>query len=153
MTGQTFRAGVGMIVRRGDGLVLAIARSDVPGAWQLPQGGLEPGEDPEDAAWRELAEETGLGQEHVRLTRSLDAWLGYELPAELRSAKTGRGQVHMWFEFELRIGTTIPSPPANARTEVNAVRWMNLAQLIEMTVAFRRPAYRLLLKWLDERMS
>jgi putative (di)nucleoside polyphosphate hydrolase len=106
-----FRAGVGMIVTDGAGLVLALERSDVPGAWQLPQGGMEEGETAEAAAWRELQEETQLGREHVFLLESLDAWLGYELPEDLRSRKTGRGQVHRWFLFQLKVGVALPPPP------------------------------------------
>ena len=54
-----FRAGVVAVVRRSDGQVMAFERADAPGAWQLPQGGIESGETPEQAAWRELREETG----------------------------------------------------------------------------------------------
>ena len=61
MAGPHFRAGVVAVVRRDDGLVMAFERADLPGQWQLPQGGLEAGESPVEAAWRELAEETGLG--------------------------------------------------------------------------------------------
>ena len=55
-----FRAGVVTVVRRADGQVLAFERSDRPGQWQLPQGGIESGETPSAAAWRELAEDDAL---------------------------------------------------------------------------------------------
>src|SRR5687767_13981343 len=58
MAGHHFRAGVVAVVRRADGRVLAFERADLPGQWQLPQGGLDRGESPEQAAWRELEEET-----------------------------------------------------------------------------------------------
>jgi len=58
--GQYFRAGVGPIIRRPDGRILALERADIPGAWQLPQGGLEKGEEPFEAILREIAEETGI---------------------------------------------------------------------------------------------
>ena len=60
VAGHNFRAGIVAVVRRGDGRIMAFERVDSPGQWQLPQGGLERGETPEQAAWRELGEETGL---------------------------------------------------------------------------------------------
>ena len=60
MPSRHFRAGVVIAVRRDDGQLLAFERADVPGQWQLPQGGLETAERPVEAAWRELGEETGL---------------------------------------------------------------------------------------------
>ncbi len=73
MGSRHFRAGVVAVVRRSDGQVLAFERADGPGNWQLPQGGLEKGEPPIDAAWRELGEETGLGPADVALVAA-HAW-------------------------------------------------------------------------------
>ncbi|MFM8650631.1 MAG: NUDIX domain-containing protein, partial [Actinomycetota bacterium] len=75
MAGATFRAGVAMIVRRGDGQLLAFERRDSPGSWQLPQGGIDAGETPTDAAWRELHEETGLDINSVRLVGECPDWI------------------------------------------------------------------------------
>ncbi len=141
---DTFRAGVGMVVTDGAGRVLALERSDVRGAWQLPQGGLGAGEEQESAAWRELKEETGLGPDQVELQEALDVWLGYELPENLRSNKTGRGQVHRWFLFRMREGAVIPPLVDLDDKEFANRRWTTLADLAETAVAFRRPVYRIL---------
>jgi len=67
MTSPDYRAGVVILVRGLDGRLLAFERDDVPGQWQLPQGGLEENETPLAAAWRELHEETGLGRGDVQI--------------------------------------------------------------------------------------
>lgn len=147
--GEAFRAGVGMLVRRSDGLVLALERSDLRDAWQLPQGGLNRDEPAEDAAWRELQEETGLTAAHVSLAAVHDAWIGYELPPDARSAKTGRGQVHLWFLFRLRDAIDLPSLPGGEQAEFRAAAWINLEDLVASVVEFRRAEYRTLALWLD----
>jgi putative (di)nucleoside polyphosphate hydrolase len=145
----TFRAGVGIVVLDAAGRALALERATVPGGWQLPQGGIEGDEEPVDALWRELREETGLTADDVRVVAELPEWLGYELPAEYRSAKTGRGQVHKWFvlragadDLPVRTGTM---PGA----EFRAWRWVGLAELAEQAVTFRRPVYRRLAALVD----
>lgn len=133
-----FRAGVVTVVRRRDGLLLACERADLPGQWQLPQGGMHEGESPEDAAWRELHEETGLDERSVRLTGERDGWTMYQYPGG--ATKRGRiGQAHRWFFFEPRNGAMI-EPRVDGR-EFRDWRWMVPAELIEQVVEFRRPAY------------
>ncbi len=64
---QTFRANVGVIIANHEGKVLALQRHGKPGAWQMPQGGLDVGEEPQSAALRELTEETGIQADQVCL--------------------------------------------------------------------------------------
>jgi putative (di)nucleoside polyphosphate hydrolase len=132
-----FRAGVVAVVRRSDGQVLAFERVDAPGAWQLPQGGIESGETPEQAAWRELREETGLTKRDVRLVDQPPHWTIYEWPAEMRT--TDRiGQAHRWFFFEPLDDDIEPQPDGS---EFTAWRWMSAPDLIECVVEFRRGPY------------
>ena len=90
---QTFRANVGVVVADHAGRVLALSRAGRPGAWQLPQGGLDMGEEPEAAAWRELEEETGLDAEQVELVAEHPRWLTYELPPELEPYVAEKGSI------------------------------------------------------------
>lgn len=144
----SFRAGVGAVIVDGAGRVLAFDRADVEGpAWQLPQGGLERGESPEDAAFREVREETGLGRDALQLLDRLDEPLAYELPEAMRSGKTGRGQVLYWFFFRLK-GDATPRLPCGG--EFSAWQSMDFDALTETTVAFRRPTYRKLARHLEE---
>lgn len=133
-----FRAGVVTVVQRADGKVLAFERSDRAGQWQLPQGGIESGESPLAAAWRELAEETGLDERHVRLLGEHAEWTVYAWPESMRPV--GRlGQAHRWFFFEWNGGAADPTPDGR---EFRAWQWMERSDLIDQVVGFRRGPYR-----------
>lgn len=124
------------------GRVLVLERSAIPDAWQRPQGGIEGDEAAIDALWRELREETGLTIEQLELRYEVPEWLGYELPPEARSGKTGRGQVHKWFVLRVR-DHDVPVQVGDAsQAEFSSWRWVQLTELIELSVPFREPVYR-----------
>jgi putative (di)nucleoside polyphosphate hydrolase len=137
---EYFRAGAGAVIINDKGLVLALERAAIKGAWQLPQGGLKKGEEPLDAAYREIEEETGIVREDLELLSKSLAPLVYELPPEARSEKTGRGQVQYWFLFRFRGNDG--SINVERGGEFRAWRWLPFPELIASTVEFRRPVYR-----------
>ena len=145
--GATFRAGVVAVILRDDGDVLAFERADVRGAWQLPQGGIDAGEEPGETAWREVAEETGLGPAELELVAEYPEWIAYEVPAERRLRKTGLGQVQRWFLFRARHDSIEPAPD---QREFVDWRWVSPAWLIEHVVEFRRAGYERVLGTLGE---
>ncbi len=133
-----FRAGVVTVVRRSDGVVLAFERTDVPGSWQLPQGGLEKAERPLDAAWRELGEETGLGPRDVELVGEHPEWVPYEWPDEIVGTGARLGQIQRWFFFRALSDDLEPTPDGR---EFRAWRWADPAWLVGHVAPFRRVAY------------
>lgn len=150
MAGQHFRAGVVIVVRHPDRrLILAFERADTPGAWQLPQGGLDQGEEPIEGAWRELLEETGLGPDHVVARAEYPDWVAYEWPVEIMQAhgRDGRrrGQIQKWFLFDAHYPEIQPRPDGS---EFIAWQWVEPAWLIEQVPAWRREVYRRVLETL-----
>jgi len=143
MSDVFFRAGVGAMVLDDAGQVLVMRRKGArDGAWQLPQGGIENGEEPLAALYRELREETGLGRGDVEIVASAGEWLAYELPVEYRNAKTGRGQVQRWFLCRLRAPCEAVRPDG---IEFTAAEWVAPAQLMARAAPFRLPVYRRLM--------
>jgi|SRR5688572_3985063 len=130
-----------------EGHVLAIERADIAGAWQLPQGGLDEGEEPLDAAYREIAEETGLEKTDLKFVKACSELLVYELPPAARSQKTGRGQVLYWFLFHF-IGN---QPQSGTRTrESRGWQWMPFARVIDGVTSFRKPMYKRLVQEFEQ---
>ena len=132
------RAGVGAMILNRGGLALVLERADIPGAWQLPQGGLEKGEEPESALWREIREETGIRREDLVLRGRYPELLAYELPPPARNQKTGRGQAHYWFVLDAKDESPVQLPEGG---EFRDWRWQAMDQLAEEAVDFRRAAY------------
>ena len=116
-------------------------------AWQMPQGGIDPGEDPLDTAVRELGEETGIAPEHVALIHAADGWFTYDLPPELvGKAWKGkwRGQTQRWFLFRF-LGRDADVNIATAHPEFRAWRWIDPDDLPRLVVPFKRDLYEAVL--------
>jgi len=96
-----YRRGVGVMLLNRDALVFVGHRIDtVQEAWQMPQGGMEPGEEPRETAMRELEEETGISPDKVEILAESRDWLRYDIPIELAASVWRgryRGQEQKWF--------------------------------------------------------
>ena len=141
---QTFRVGVGGIILGKQGNVLAFERRDIPGSWQLPQGGLDEGESPLEAVKREIHEETGLRAGDLELLATAHRLLAYELPEKARTKKLGRGQVQYWFLF--RLTGQEDAITLGDKKEFRAWKWMPIGELVEKIVSFKQPVYQELVK-------
>lgn len=139
MPSRHFRAGVVAVITRANGDVLAFERTDRPGAWQLPQGGIERDEEPDVAIWREVTEETGLRPDQLEFVSAGEEWLAYAWPAEVSRGRKGIGQVQRWFHVRLVDETVEPTPDGS---EFTAWRWVDPGWLLAHVVEFRRLAYR-----------
>lgn len=150
-----YRPCVGVMLTNSDGLIFAGERIDTPGAWQMPQGGIDKGEAPRDAALRELWEETGASAEHVTITAETAGWIRYDLPdhliGKLWKGKY-RGQDQKWFRMALTAPDTvidITRPPR----EFARWQWMTPDALLDAIVPFKRKVYEQVLSELASSAS
>ena len=112
-------------------------------AWQMPQGGLDKGEDPEAGALRELEEETGIPPRLVEILGRTSDVLLYDLPPELQGRMWGgkyRGQAQHWFVARF-LGIDADVDLDTQHPEFRAWKWANASELVDMIVPFKRKLY------------
>ena len=148
-----YRPCVGIMVLNAKGLVWAGRRisegnseyDGSPQLWQMPQGGIDPGEDPETASLRELYEETGI--KSVSLLAEASRWINYDLPEKLIGVGLKgkyRGQTQRWFAYRFEGDESeiaINPPPGGHTAEFDAWEWKPMADLPELIVPFKRKVY------------
>ena len=113
-------------------------------AWQMPQGGIDEGEDAQDAAIRELGEETGILPEHIEMVACAPEPLPYDLPDDLQGKVWGgryRGQLQTWFLARFT-GEDGDIDIETAHPEFRAWKWAEPSELPAMIVPFKRELYQ-----------
>lgn len=144
-----YRRGVGVMLLNPHRKVWVGQRIDNPAdAWQMPQGGLDEGEDPWAAALRELEEETGIPPHLVERVAQCTEQLRYDLPEELRGKLWGgkwKGQRQDWYLCSF-LGHDSDVCIATEHPEFRAWRWADPAELPALIVPFKRALYERLLR-------
>jgi putative (di)nucleoside polyphosphate hydrolase len=142
-----YRRGVGIMLINTRTEIFIARRNDVPGeAWQMPQGGIDRGETPEQAAFRELKEE--IGTDNAEIVAESKHWLYYDLPENLAKNAWGgrwRGQRQKWFVMLFR-GDDSEINLATKHPEFDAWRWVPVYELESLAVTFKRQLYASLLR-------
>ena len=145
---KPYRKCVGMMILNNNKEILVGKRIDHPsGFWQMPQGGIDEYENPEEAVWREMMEE--IGTNNVTLIKTSNQWLNYDIPNDtLKTLPWGRkykGQTQKWFAFkftgndqEINVGTTNP--------EFSEWKWVRIDSIVDNIVPFKRDIYSTILK-------
>lgn len=139
---RPYRPCVGIMLLNQAGLVFVGNRIDTLGDhWQMPQGGIDADEDPRDAAFRELYEETGVDNAIIIMEASQP--IRYDLPPELSTTIWGgryRGQEQRWFAMQF-LGDDSDIRLDLHEPEFTAWRWMPMRNLVENIVPFKRATY------------
>ncbi|WP_336288017.1 MULTISPECIES: RNA pyrophosphohydrolase [unclassified Bartonella] len=148
-----YRKCVGILVFNHEGKVWVGRRlmacshtnSEMSDCWQLPQGGIDEGEEPLDAAHRELYEETGIRS--VKLIKEAKDWFHYDFPQELVGCMLSdkyRGQIQKWFAFQFTgeiSEITINPPPDGNKAEFDKWKWVDLEILPSIVISFKKHVY------------
>ena len=140
-----YRPAVGIMLLNPAGLAFVGRRIDMPAglaAWQMPQGGIDPGETPRQAAFRELKEE--VGTDKAEILAETEGWLHYDLPSDIASRMWSgrwRGQRQKWFLMRFT-GEDADINPATEHPEFDAWEWVEPQRLPDLIVPFKRPLYR-----------
>lgn len=148
MTGFGYRPAAAVMLLNAQGKVWVGQRLDnALDAWQMPQGGLDPGEDPLAGALRELEEETGISRELVEIVARAPMELTYDLPADLVGKvwkEPWKGQRQTWFLARF-LGTDEDVNIATKHPEFRAWKWADPAELPALIVPFKKALYEQLL--------
>ena len=143
-----YRTCVGMLIINKDKKILVGRRLDHPsGFWQMPQGGIEEGEIPEEAVWREMIEE--IGTDNAELYQTSSQWLKYDIPKDtLEKLPWGgrySGQTQKWFVFKFK-GNDKEINVKTENPEFSEWKWIDSKSLTKNVVPFKRELYKNILE-------
>jgi len=143
-----YRKCVGIMIINKDKEILVGRRLDHPsGFWQMPQGGIDDNENPEDAVWREMMEEIGTNK--VELIKISNQWVSYEIPEEtLKTLPWGNkyiGQIQKWFAFKF-LGEDNDINVKTDDPEFSEWKWAKIDSIVNNIVPFKRNVYSIILK-------
>ena len=142
---ERYRPNVGVVLARADNKVWLGRRADAPGPrnWQFPQGGVDEGETPFEAAVRELKEETGVSS--VSLIGQTKDWLAYVFPPDHAGSKIAKGwigQKQIWFAFRFVGSDDEIDLGLHHHIEFDEWRWADLAETPDLVASFKEETYR-----------
>ena len=144
MDKKNYRKGVGMIVMNNDGRFWLGKRIGTD-TWQFPQGGIDNGESPIEAAKREIFEEVGIKPSKIKVLGKIKDWVKYEIPKELAKKSFKKkgivGQKQKWFIFKIKSEACISfvNDPDN---EFDDFAWVSYWRPIALIVSFKKEVYR-----------
>ncbi len=139
-----YRANVGIIICNDKRQVLWAKRLKQE-AWQFPQGGVDASENPVDAMYRELWEETGLKAENVTLIKETETWYRYKIPKRMIRRHTSPvciGQKQKWFLLQLKSAESSVDLAASKKPEFDDWKWVDYWLPCQQVVSFKRRAYQ-----------
>lgn len=140
-----FRPNVGIVITNRRAQVLWARRVGGHDAWQFPQGGINEDETPDQAMYRELYEEVGLGREDVRVLGRTKGWLRYRLPKRLRRYNSSPGfvgQKQKWFLLEIVSPESAVDMDLGPKPEFDDWRWVSYWYPLNKVVDFKQDVYR-----------
>ena len=140
---KKYRKCVGMMILNNNNEILVGKRMDHPsGFWQMPQGGIDKNEIPEEAVWREMMEE--IGTNNAKMIKISSQWINYEIPREtLQTLPWGEkyiGQTQKWFAFRFT-GEDIDINVGTENPEFSEWQWAKYESLVDNIVPFKRKVY------------
>ena len=150
-----FRPNVGIILCNGDGKLFWAKRIGQD-AWQFPQGGIKRTETPEQALFRELNEEVGLGRDDVEILHQTSDWLRYRLPQNFIRQHSGPvciGQKQKWFLLALQSDDNSVHLNRTCEPEFDDWCWVNYWHPVNQVINFKRDVYRKALMELESSLN
>ena len=145
---KSYRKCVGIMILNNNKEILVGKRLDHPsGFWQMPQGGIDEYENPEEAVWREMMEE--IGTNNAKLIKESKQWIKYDIPtATLKTLPWGNkyiGQTQKWFAFQFE-GRDNEINVKTAKPEFSEWKWTNKNFMVNEIVPFKREVYSKILE-------
>ncbi|XP_009146819.1 nudix hydrolase 26, chloroplastic [Brassica rapa] len=145
---EGYRRNVGVCLMNPSKKIFAASRLDIPSAWQMPQGGIDEGEDPRVAVMRELKEETGVHS--AEIIAEAPHWITYDFPPDVREklkvrwGSDWKGQAQKWFllKFTGKDEEINLLGDGTEQPEFGEWSWVSPDQLVELAVDFKKPVYK-----------
>lgn len=143
MNNNDYRPGVGACIFNRQNKVFVAERLDIPGAWQLVQGGIDAGEDPDIALYRELREETGIKKENLQLLAKSKEWITYDFPQNTSFFKGKyKGQKQLWYALRFLGDDKDIQLNYTQHPEFSRFKWVDLIEIEAFAVDFKKDLYR-----------